>query len=64
MEKLWAGRSSGSVDPTADDFNSSIRVDSRMIEEDIRGSVAHATMLGAKGIIPAHDAEAIVSALG
>ena len=64
MEKLWAGRSSGSVDPTADDFNSSIRVDSRMIEEDIKGSVAHATMLGAKGIIPAHDAESIVSALG
>ena len=64
MEKLWAGRSSGSIDPTADDFNSSIRVDSRMIEEDIKGSVAHATMLGATGIIPADDAEKIVTALG
>ena len=63
MEKLWAGRSSGSVDPTADDFNSSIRTDSRMIEEDIKGSVAHAAMLGAKNIISSEDADLIVSGL-
>ncbi len=63
MEKLWAGRTDGSVSPTADDFNSSIRVDSRMYEEDIKGSVAHATMLGATGIIPESDAAAIIEGL-
>ncbi len=63
MEKLWAGRTDGSVDPTADDFNSSIRVDSRMYEEDIKGSVAHAVMLASTGIITDADRDAIVGGL-
>ena len=45
MAKLWAGRMSGEIDKTADDFNSSIRVDKAMFEEDIMGSIAHAKML-------------------
>ena len=52
MEKMWAGRTAGKTDRLADDFNSSIRFDSRMYAQDIRGSMAHAAMLGAKGIIP------------
>jgi len=47
----------------ADDFNSSIHIDSRMYREDIRGSMAHAAMLGARGIISAGDAEAILAGL-
>jgi argininosuccinate lyase len=51
MEKMWAGKPP-ETDKLADDFNSSIRFDSRMYAEDITGSMAHAAMLGAKGIIP------------
>ena len=35
MAKMWAGRTAGVTDPVADDFNSSIRFDSRMYREDI-----------------------------
>ncbi len=61
--KLWEGRQ-GATDAAADDFNSSIRIDCRMYREDIRGSMAHAAMLGAKGIIPVTDADLIISELG
>ena len=64
MEKMWAGRFSKALDSTADDFNSSLRVDCRMYREDIEGSMAHAAMLGAQGIISKEDADAIISALG
>ncbi len=63
MNQLWAGRSQKSLSEDTNDFNSSISFDSRMFEEDIKGSVAHATMLGAKGIIPNEDAEKIVDGL-
>ncbi len=62
--KLWAGRSEKQTDKLADDFNSSIRFDSRMYRQDIEGSMAHAAMLGAKGIIPLKDSETIIEALG
>ena len=55
--KLWAGRFSKEIDQKTNDFNSSIKFDSRMIEEDIKGSIAHATMLGACGIIEQSEAE-------
>ena len=45
------------------DFNSSIRFDSRMYKEDIRGSIAHAIMLGECGIITADDQSAIIKGL-
>ena len=64
MEKMWAGRFSKALDSTADDFNSSLRVDCRMYREDIEGSMAHAAMLGAQDIISKEDADAIISALG
>ncbi len=63
MAKLWSGLASGAIDDAAEDFNRSIRVDSRMYREDILGSVAHAKMLAAKNIISAEDAEAIVEGL-
>ncbi|MDR0840461.1 MAG: argininosuccinate lyase [Christensenellaceae bacterium] len=64
MEKLWTGRFHKQLDAAADDFNASIRVDKRMVRHDIEGSLAHAAMLAAKGIIPAADAEAILAGLG
>ncbi len=64
MEKMWAGRFSQALDGTADDFNASLRFDSRMYEQDIRGSMAHASMLGAQGIISTEDAALIIQTLG
>ena len=46
-----------------DDFHSSIPFDRRLYPYDIRGSIAHATMLGEQGIIPQQDAEQIVAGL-
>lgn len=63
MAKMWAGRTSGETDKLADDFNSSIRFDSRMYEQDIKGSMAHAAMLSAQKIISSEDAEKIIDGL-
>ncbi len=63
MPKLWAGRSDGNIDKAAEDFNSSIRFDKAMFREDIKGSQAHAMMLGAQGIIPQKSAENIIDGL-
>ena len=51
------------LDKKADDFNSSIRFDKRMYAQDIRGSIAHAKMLGSVGILPKDDVELIVAEL-
>ena len=61
--KLWAGRFSKEIDPKTNDFNSSIAFDSRMAKEDIEGSIAHATMLGACGVISRQEAETICKGL-
>ena len=55
MNNLWGGL----VADTAKQLNSSIPFDCRMWREDIAGSLAHAAMLGACGILSAEDAEAI-----
>ncbi len=61
--KLWAGRFSKEADKKTNDFNSSIATDSRMYYFDIEGSIAHATMLAAKGIISQDDGALICSEL-
>ena len=63
MAKLWAGRTDGTTEQLADDFNSSIGFDSRMYKEDITGSMAHAMMLGATGIISKEDADTLIGGL-
>ena len=63
MVKMWAGRTDGETSKLADDFNSSISFDSRMYREDIRGSMAHAAMLGASGIISDADAGILIAGL-
>ena len=62
--KLWGGRFSKATDAAVDDFNSSIRFDKRMYKQDIKGSMAHAKMLGRQGIIAQADADLIVKTLG
>lgn len=63
MEKMWAGRFEKTLDKFADDFNSSIHFDSKMYRQDITGSMAHATMLAAQGIISANDCDEIIKGL-
>jgi argininosuccinate lyase len=62
-EKMWAGRSAGVTDQVADDFNTSLPFDQRMYRQDITGSMAHATMLAAKGILPRGDVDVIIDGL-
>ena len=63
MAKMWAGRTDGTTEQIADDFNSSIRFDSRMYRQDITGSMAHAAMLAAQGIITQQDADTLITGL-
>ena len=63
MAKMWAGRTAGITDSIADDFNSSIRFDCKMYREDIHGSMAHAAMLGGKGIISQSEAQVLIDGL-
>ncbi len=61
--KLWGGRFQKDTEAIVDDFNSSISFDKRLYKQDITGSIAHANMLGATGIIPKEDANAIIAGL-
>lgn len=62
--QLWKGRFKKELDEKTNDFNSSISFDSRMYKQDIDGSIAHASMLAAKGIISAEDLSLIIKGLG
>ena len=63
MEKMWAGRTAGNINKEADDFNSSIGFDCKMYKQDITGSMAHAAMLGAQGIITQPEADTLIDGL-
>ncbi len=57
--KAWQARIGDAADPLAEKFVESISFDYRLAEHDIRGSLAHADMLCAKGMISASDLAAI-----
>ena len=63
MAKMWAGRTDGTTEKIADDFNSSIHFDSRMYRQDITGSMTHAAMLAKQGIITEADADTLIDGL-
>ena len=63
MAKMWAGRFSKEEDKAVNDFNKSITFDMKLYKEDIKGSMAHASMLGACNIIPMQDVEKILQGL-
>ena len=56
-------RFEGALDPIAAQLNASIDFDQRLLPHDVAGSIAHAEMLAAKGIITAADAKLIVDGL-
>jgi argininosuccinate lyase len=64
--KLSGGRGArfaAAMDPAAATLNASSHFDRRLLDDDVRGSQAHARMLSARGLIPAADADAIISGL-
>jgi len=63
MKKPWGGRFQGATDRGVEDYTESLSFDARLWRHDIRGSIAHAQMLGRCRIIPRKDASAIVRGL-
>ena len=62
-KKLWGGRFSEETDALVEEFTASVSYDCRLALYDIRGSIAHAKMLAACGIIFREEAEAIIKGL-
>lgn len=62
-DMMWGGRFTKAEEKNALDFNASISYDCRMYREDIAGSIAHAKMLAAHGIISKEDQEKITKGL-
>ncbi len=63
MAQLWGGRFTKETDKLVYDFNASISFDKRLLKQDIEGSIAHATMLGATGIITEEEKASIIEGL-
>ncbi|MBE5927533.1 MAG: argininosuccinate lyase [Lachnospiraceae bacterium] len=61
--KLWGGRFTKETDELVNNFNASISFDKKFYKQDIRGSIAHVTMLGKQGILSAEDTKAIIEGL-
>ena len=61
--RMWGGRFSSGPDAAMEEINASIGFDHRLYRQDIAGSIAHARMLAATGILTAADADAIVAGL-
>lgn len=63
MKKPWSGRFTHKTSEAVELFTESISCDKRLWNSDIKGSMAHAKMLGKQGIISKKDAEAIIKGL-
>lgn len=62
-DKPWGGRFTKATDQLVEEYTASIGFDYKLATEDIKGSIAHATMLGNQGIISQEDVELIVKGL-
>ena len=63
MAQLWGGRFTKETDQLVYNFNASISFDQKFYEQDIRGSIAHVTMLAEQGILTEGEKEQIVDGL-
>ena len=63
MAQLWGGRFTKETDQLVYNFNASISFDQKFYEQDIRGSIAHVTMLAEQGILTEDEKEQIVDGL-
>src|SRR5688572_1489954 len=62
-KKLWGGRFQDPTNPTVERFTASVQFDRALARYDIRGSIAHARMLGAAGILAGKDVKELVAGL-
>jgi argininosuccinate lyase len=62
-KKLWGGRFDASTDALVEAFSASVHFDRRLYAQDIRGSIAHATMLAAVGVLSDDERDAITTGL-
>ena len=62
-KKLWDGRFTEATDAFVEQFTASVQFDQVMANQDIRGSIAHATMLSAVGVITDAELASIVEGL-
>jgi len=60
---LWKGRFEGALDPKVRDFTASLELDKRLASHDVRGSIAHARMLGRQGVIAKDESATLVREL-
>lgn len=63
MAQLWGGRFTKETDQLVYNFNSSISFDQKFYKQDIRGSIAHVTMLAASGILTDAERDQIIDGL-
>ena len=63
MAQLWGGRFTKETDQLVYNFNASISFDQKFYEQDIRGSIAHVTMLATQGILTEEEKEQIIEGL-
>mgnify|MGYP000098035545 CR=1 FL=1 len=63
MAQLWGGRFTKETDQLVYNFNASISFDKRFYEQDIRGSIAHVTMLAKQGILTEDEKKQIIDGL-
>jgi len=63
VKDLWQGRFEGALDPRVRDFTASLELDKRLAAHDVRGSIAHAHMLGRQRVIAKDEAVTLVKEL-
>ena len=63
QHQLWGGRFSESTDQFVQEFTASVNFDKRLYAHDIRGSIAHATMLAEVGVLTTVERDQIVDGL-
>ncbi|MDD7363194.1 MAG: argininosuccinate lyase [Firmicutes bacterium] len=61
--KLWSGMLSGALNDKAEEFNASIKIDRRLVFDDIDGSIGHVEMLGSAGILAEEESAEIIRGL-
>ena len=63
MAQLWGGRFEKGTDAMVNEFNASVRFDSRLFLEDVKGSMAHVKMLAKQKILTEEEAQSILVGL-
>ena len=57
MSKLWGGRFTEEAEAWVEEFGASISFDQQLVNQDIKGSIAHVTMLAKQGIVTKESRE-------